>query len=82
MGAFYSGALAWDLARESFMSNVGFLNQLKVRTSFGITGNSGISDFASRSLFGAGGDAYEGSTGLRPSGLGNDLLTWEEAQTV
>ncbi len=80
-GLFYSGALAWNMAREAFMANVDFVNQLTLRTSFGITGNSGISDFASRSLFGSGG-TYEGATGLRPSGLGNDLLTWEEAQTL
>ncbi len=81
-GLFYSGALAWDIARETFMSDVQFVDQLKLKTSYGITGNSGISDFAARSLFGAGGDPYEGNTGLRPSGLGNDLLTWEEAQTI
>jgi TonB-dependent starch-binding outer membrane protein SusC len=80
-GLFYSGALAWDVARESFMADVEFVNQLKLKTSYGITGNSGISDFAARSLFGSGGN-YEGSTGLRPSGLGNDILTWEEAQTL
>lgn len=80
-GLFYSGAFAWDIARESFMESISQINQLKLRTSYGITGNSSIGDFASRSLFGAGGDAYEGNTGLRPSGLGNDLLTWEEAQT-
>ena len=80
-GLFYSGALAWDIAREAFMADIQFLDQLKLKTSYGITGNSGISDFAARSLFGSGGN-YEGSTGLRPSGLGNDLLTWEEAQTL
>lgn len=81
-GLFYSGALAWDLAREQFMSDVDFVSQLKLKTSYGITGNSGISDFAAQSLFGAGGDPYGGNTGLRPAGLGNDLLTWEEAQTL
>ncbi|MCH8485353.1 MAG: TonB-dependent receptor [Candidatus Cyclonatronum sp.] len=80
-GLFYSGALAWDMAQESFMDSFSFIDMFKLRTSYGITGNSGISDFASRSLFGSGG-TYEGSTGLRPSGLGNDVLTWEEAQTL
>ncbi|MCC5935179.1 MAG: TonB-dependent receptor [Balneolales bacterium] len=80
-GLFYSGALAWDVSQESFMERFTFVDQFKLRTSYGITGNSGISDFASRSLFGSGG-TYEGSTGLRPSGLGNDVLTWEEAETL
>jgi len=81
-GLFYSGALAWDIARENFMEDIHVVNQLKLKTSYGIIGNSGISDFAARSLFGAGGDPYLGNTGLRPTGLGNDLLTWEEAQTL
>jgi TonB-dependent starch-binding outer membrane protein SusC len=80
-GLFYSGALAWDIAREGFMSGVAFLDALKLRTSYGITGNSDISDFAARSLFGSGGN-YDGFAGLRPFGLGNDLLTWEEAHTL
>lgn len=80
-GLFYSGALAWDIAREQFMANATFLDQLKIKTSYGITGNSDISDFAARSLFGSGG-SYDGNAGLRPSGLGNDLLTWEEAHTL
>ena len=77
-GTFYSGAFAWDIRRESFMDQLDMVDLLKLRTSYGVTGNSGISDFAARSLFGSGG-TYEGQTGLRPSGLGNDLLTWEEA---
>ena len=80
-GLFYSGALAWEMTRESFMENIDFINQLKFKTGYGITGNSEIGDFVSRSLFGAGG-TYQGNTGLRPAGLGNDMLTWEEAHTL
>ncbi len=79
-GLFYSGAFAWEMMRESFMQSIGFLDQLKVKVGYGITGNSEIGDFASRSLFGAGGD-YNKQKGLRPAGLGNDMLTWEEAHT-
>lgn len=80
-GLFYSGALAWEITRESFMERFEFINQLKFKTGYGITGNSEIGDFVSRSLFGAGGDPYNGSTGLRPSSLGNNMVTWEEAHT-
>lgn len=78
-GLFYSGALAWEMANEEFMSSIDFIDQLKFKVSYGITGNSSIGDFVSRSLFGAGGDPYNGAQGLRPSSLGNDVLTWEEA---
>jgi TonB-dependent starch-binding outer membrane protein SusC len=80
-GLFYSGAFAWEIHREDFMSNIDFINQLKFKTGYGITGNSEIGDFSSRSMFSAGG-TYEGGTGLRPAGLGNDMLTWEEAHTM
>lgn len=85
-GLFYSGSLAWDAAQEGFMQDLDWVNQLRLRTSYGITGNSDISsgntsDFASRSLVGQGG-TYEGSAGLRPAQLGNSLLTWEEAATL
>lgn len=80
-GLFYSGALAWEITKEKFMERFDFINQLKFKTGYGITGNSEIGDFVSRSLFGAGGDPYNGSMGLRPSSLGNDMVTWEEAHT-
>ena len=80
-GLFYSGAFAWDIHREDFMQNIGFINQLKFKTGYGITGNSEIGDFSARSMFGSGG-TYQGATGLRPAGLGNDILTWEEAHTL
>lgn len=79
-GLFYSGALAWDAAKEDFL-DVGWIDQLKPRISYGITGNANIGDFASRALFGSGG-TYEGSTGLRPSQLGNANLGWEQARST
>ncbi len=81
-GLFYSGAFAWDMAREEFMRSISYINQMKFKVSYGITGNSSIGNFAARSLFGAGGDPYDGNTGLRPSSLGNDELTWEEAHSL
>lgn len=42
-GTFYSGALAWTLSKEAFLEEVSWLNNLKVRTSYGTSGNDGIS---------------------------------------
>ena len=80
-GMFYSGALAWDVAREDFMQDVGWLDELRPRVSYGITGNADIGDFASIALFGSGG-TYMGNTGLRPQQLGNAMLSWEQAATT
>lgn len=80
-GLFYSGALAWDVAREDFMDDVNWISQFKLRASHGITGNASIGDFASRALFGAGG-TYGGNVGLRPQQLANANLGWEQARST
>lgn len=80
-GLFYSGSLGWELTRERFLENVDWLDQFQLRASYGVTGNSEIANFASRSLFGSSG-TYNGVSGLRATQLGNNLLTWEEASTI
>lgn len=80
-GLFYSGAFAWDIAREGFLNDVDWLNQMRLRASYGITGNANIGDFASRALFGSGG-TYGGSVGLRPSQLANVNLGWEQQRST
>lgn len=46
MGIFPSAAIAWDIAQESFMSNQHVLDQLKLRASFGVTGNQDIAAYS------------------------------------
>ena len=58
------------------------LTDLKLRASYGVTGNSAIGDFVSRQLIAGIGDGYAGQPGIRPTSLGNNLLTWEEKQEV
>lgn len=81
-GLFYAGSLAWRLSNMSFMDfSDEWVEDLKVRVSYGVTGNSGISNFASRQLFGSGG-AYNNQPALTASSLGNPALTWEESKTL
>lgn len=44
-GYFPSGAIAWDLAQEGFMKDQDLFQQLKLRASYGITGNQGIGSY-------------------------------------
>lgn len=44
--AFPSLALAWRVSEESFMKNIDFLSSLKLRGSYGVTGNHAISAYA------------------------------------
>ena len=45
-GYFPSAAVAWDIAKEKFMSNQHILEQLKLRGSFGVTGNQDIAAYS------------------------------------
>ena len=79
-GNFGAASLGWRISSESFMKNLTWLDNLRLRASYGVTGNSDIDNFASRNLVGSSGQ-YLGGGGLSFSQLGNDLLTWEEAET-
>lgn len=78
-GTFPSISGAWRLKEESFLSNVNFLSDLKIRASYGKAGNANIADFASLPLVGVGAN-YIQNAGLAPSQLGNPNLGWEEAE--
>lgn len=56
--------------------NVGPFDLLKVRASWGQTGNNNIGDFETRPLF-AGGASYLTTPGISQSQLGNPDLVWE-----
>lgn len=80
-GLFPAVSAAWRMTEEAFLRDVEILDEFKIRASYGITGNSSISNFASRSLFGTGG-TYQLNAALAPSQLGNNILTWEEATSI
>lgn len=75
-GKFYAISGAWTLTDESWMGFLSDRASLKLRASYGTTGNQGVSDFASRTLATA--QAYNGVTGLAGSQLGNPGLKWEQ----
>lgn len=76
-GYFPSVGLAWQLKQESFLQNVRFLSDLKLRASVGYTGNqNGIDNYASRGLW-QGGANYLDNPGTIPYQLANPDLKWE-----
>ncbi|MHC1777833.1 MAG: SusC/RagA family TonB-linked outer membrane protein [Lentimicrobium sp.] len=80
-GYFPAASFAWRLNEEEFMKQFSWVNELKVRASFGLTGNDDIDDFASLGLYG-GGFNYGGNSGIAPIQLPNPDLKWETtAQT-
>jgi TonB-linked SusC/RagA family outer membrane protein len=75
-GYFPAGSFAWRMAEEPFLKKIKWINELKLRCSYGLTGNDGIGDFASLGLY-SGGYNYDGSSGIAPTQLPNPDLKWE-----
>ncbi|GHA25691.1 SusC/RagA family TonB-linked outer membrane protein [Salinimicrobium marinum] len=79
-GNFWSVAAGWNVAKESFMEDTE-INNLKIRGSWGTTGNDMIGNYRYSStlvtsfIYPIGGSAVEGTTA---EGLGNPNLKWEE----
>jgi TonB-linked SusC/RagA family outer membrane protein len=79
-GLFPSVSAAWRLSKESFMSGLSLFQDLKIRASYGETGNSEIGNFASRDLWGVG--IYNGNPTLVPAQVPNNMLQWERNKTL
>lgn len=50
-GYFPAGALAWRLSKESFLENSAVISDLKIRVSYGATGNNRIDDYLYMNIF-------------------------------
>jgi len=81
-GYFPSIGASWRIKQEAFLQDWTWLSELKLRGSYGITGNqNGINNFAAQGLW-SGGYAYpDNSSGAQPGTapyqLGNANLKWE-----
>jgi TonB-linked outer membrane protein, SusC/RagA family len=76
-GYFPSVSAGWELSKEQFWQAA--TTDLKLRVSYGKTGNQeGIGNYAYQALAG-GGYNYNNKSGLAITGFGNDELTWESA---
>ncbi len=79
-GFFPAASAAWIITKEKFMQNLGFLSFLKLRGSWGLTGNAEIGNFSSRGLYSA--SNYAGYSGLVPVSLPWDDLKWETTEQI
>jgi TonB-linked SusC/RagA family outer membrane protein len=79
-GIFPSVAMAWRVTNEKFMSAVPLLNNLKLRISYGATGNINIGNYASLPTLSyikyPWGDTPIG--GFVSGSIANPTLTWEK----
>ncbi|GAB3994218.1 TonB-dependent receptor [Spirosoma daeguense] len=75
-GLFPSVSAGWRISEESFMRNLTFINDLKLRASIGVVGNQSISDFGAQGLYSTGSN-YVGKAGIALSAIPNPNLSWE-----
>ncbi|WP_162846938.1 SusC/RagA family TonB-linked outer membrane protein [Mucilaginibacter gracilis] len=82
-GSFPSASVGWRLSEESFLKSINWLNELKIRASYGLTGNNNIANYGSIGLItqdnyvlGTGTGTLTG--GLAPSSISNPDLKWEK----
>ncbi len=97
-GLFYAGGLGWNIAKENFIKdNATWINQLKLRATYGRTGNANIDNYGYyvyrryytdvAGTYGIG-STYPNSIGLAEGGNpGNQVLanvdaTWEKADKL
>jgi TonB-linked SusC/RagA family outer membrane protein len=85
-GTFPSASVGWRISQEPFMAKLGFINDLKLRFSWGRSGSNNIGDYASVPTLTGGNYSFGGNTpvvatGQIPSGLPNPTLAWETSNT-
>ena len=80
---FPSVAAAWRISDESFMANSSIFNELKLRASFGITGNDAISPYQTQSALSRIPNSFGDNSALGftfSERLGNPDLGWEKTK--
>ena len=78
-GNFPSASFAWRISNEEFYNLNEYINDLKFRISWGMTGSmAGVANFAALSLVGSGGNSYNGSAGFQISQDAQNLK-WEKS---
>ena len=83
-GYFPSAALAWNASNEPFMQGSKVFTNLKLRFSYGSTGNEGILPYQTNGLLTRTQYDFDGSAafGYRPSSIRNSDLRWETTTTA
>ena len=82
-GWFPSASVGWRLTEENFMKNIDFISDLKIRGSWGKSGNYNIGDYSTMPLLGTYNYTLNGVsvTGQAPNSITNPDLSWEKSET-
>ena len=83
-GNFPSFSVGYNVSEEPFMQSLTFVDNLKLRASYGLSGNNQIGNYTHIGLLSTVGYVENNTKqlGLVPSSLSNDDLTWEKSKQV
>jgi TonB-linked SusC/RagA family outer membrane protein len=81
-GTFYAGSVGWRLSEESFLKDVSFISDLKLKASYGVLGNAEIGNYESLTTWGGSSGQYLGQSPVTITQLGNDQISWEEEESM
>ena len=83
-GIFPSAAIGWNISKEAFMQDADFVDNLKLRVSYGKTGNEAISVYKTITTDNTIQQPFNGVTtvGAVAGNLGNNDLHWESTKTL
>ncbi|MEL6922806.1 MAG: TonB-dependent receptor [Bacteroidota bacterium] len=79
-GTFWSVGGSWRLDQEDFVRNINLISELKLRASYGVTGNAGLQNFDWLPNVSYSEIDYNNNPGGAPEQIGNTSLTWEESK--
>lgn len=74
---YYSGGLSWNVYREEFMKNIGWINSLRLRGNIGVTGNQNFGN-VSQSVYGFYSSINSYGQGVFLNSLGAPDLKWQK----
>lgn len=83
-GTFPSVALGWRVSQEDFMKNVSWISDLKLRASYGRSGNFNIGNYNYSSIISGANYSFGGqlANGRVSTSLNNPNLTWENSDEL
>ncbi|WP_431294917.1 SusC/RagA family TonB-linked outer membrane protein [Pedobacter sp. P26] len=83
-GVFPSAAIGWNIINEDFMKNAKVFSNLKLRVSYGKTGNEAVGVYNTITTEGSSRSPFNGisTIGVIPNNLGNISLQWETTKTA
>lgn len=79
-GLFYSAGIGWRISNEPILNNIAWLDELKLRASFGKSGNDDIGESTASDYYN--GIKYRETVGLYPAIIANPKLSYETVSQI